>query len=60
MVTIYLKDGHTAVVPSAIRGEEETPSAHTPIATFTFVCYDVNDKEVGRFRVGEVVGYSTE
>jgi hypothetical protein len=57
MVIVYLTNGNTAQVPTAV--EVSNAAEGIPGSNLSaFVCYDAQRKVVARFRTTETAGYS--
>jgi hypothetical protein len=56
-VVIHFKDGNTTLLRRAARIEETTPSTPQSSSQLTFVCYDADDRIIGRFDIHEIRGY---
>jgi protein-L-isoaspartate(D-aspartate) O-methyltransferase len=60
MITVFFRNGQRAELPNATRVEAESfpvgPSGDLP--TSGIACYDGDNNVVGRFLVGEIVGYA--
>jgi hypothetical protein len=56
-VVIHFKDGNTTLLKRAARVEEAQPGTPGSQSPLTFMCYDKDDKIIGRFDIHEVRGY---